>query len=91
MHGSWGLEPSADGSFTVTNMQLLRNAHKIESAQVDLDRVNGLLAKINNLDGIIHVFIASKMWHAHLGLLQLDRRQSLDHPARQNPTKDDAP
>lgn len=86
IHGSWNLEPKEDGSFTVTNMHMLRFAEKMDRAQVDLARVSGLLREIERLDGIIHGFIASKMWHAHLGLLKLERAQSPDHPAHPNPT-----
>lgn len=86
IHGSWGLEPKEDGSFTVTNIHMLRNVEKIEKAQVDLPRLKGLLTEIERLDGLIHGFIASKMWHAHLGLLKLERGQLPDHPVHQNPT-----
>ncbi len=89
IHGYWGLDPKDDGSFTVTNMHMLRYAEKIESAQIDLERINGVLSEINRLDGLIHGFIASKMWHSHLGLLQLTSGQSPDHQVPPNPTTDE--
>lgn len=86
IHGSWGLEPKEDGSFTVTNAQGLQFAEKIERAQVSLEIVHELLNEINRIDGMIHGFIVSRMWHAQIGLLRATPEKSPDHLAHPSPT-----
>lgn len=90
IHGSWSLMPNDDGSFTTTNITMLRHAEKIARADVDLERIQGLLTEIYRLDGLIHGFIASKIWHAHLGLLKISHGKSPDSPAHPSATIDEA-
>lgn len=85
IHGSWDLNPKEDGSFRVQSMRALYRVERLQELSFSVEFVTALLEDIRTLDSLITGFIATKMWHAHLGLLQTHREPSPNDPAPQAP------
>jgi hypothetical protein len=83
IHGSWDLNPKEDGSFRVQSMRALYRIERLQELSFSVEFVTALLDDIRTLDSLITGFIATKMWHAHLGLLQTHREPSPNEQAAQ--------
>ena len=88
IHGSWSLKPTENGGFDVWSMRPIMHTAHMQKIEVTPKLLTALLNDMRNLDNFIISFIASKMFHAHIGLLKVDHGSSPEDQDHPNPPND---